>query len=66
MAQTSKPKRLFRSRRERMIAGVCGGLAKYFGIDPTWMRIIFLLFLLLGGCAFLVYLVMWVVVPLER
>lgn len=57
-------RRLYRSRRDRMIAGVCGGLADYFGVDPTWVRLIFIIFLLLGGSAFLVYLVMWLVVPL--
>ena len=63
--QKEKPyKRLYRSRRERMIAGVCGGLADYFDMDPTWVRIIFIVFLLLGGSAFLVYLIMWLVVPL--
>ena len=67
MTKLSKPhKRLYRSLKDRMIAGVCGGLANYFEIDPTWMRLIFILFLLLGGSAFLVYLVMWVVVPLEK
>lgn len=59
------PKRLRRSRRERMIAGVCGGLANYFNIDPTWMRLIFIIFLFLGGSAILVYLIMWLVVPLD-
>jgi len=63
--QLKASKRLYRSRRERMIAGVCGGLADYFGIDPTWMRLIFIIFLLLGGSAFLVYIIMWLVVPLE-
>jgi phage shock protein C len=66
MKKISKPqKRLYRSRKEKIIAGVCGGLAEYFGIDPTWMRLIFVLFLLLGGSAFLVYVVMWLIVPLE-
>ena len=65
MKPLQKPyRRLYRSRRERMIAGVCGGLAEYFDMDPTWVRIIFILFLLAGGSAFLVYLVMWLVVPL--
>ena len=63
----TKPyKRLYRSRRNRMIAGVCGGLAEYFSIDPTLVRLLFILFLLLGGSALLAYLIMWVVVPLER
>ena len=48
-----------------MVAGVCGGLANYFGIDPTWMRLIFIVFILMGGSALLVYLIMWAIVPLE-
>jgi phage shock protein C len=67
VAKKSKPhKKLYRSRKERMIAGVCGGLADYFGMDPTWVRIIFLVLLLLGGSPLLVYLIMWVIVPLKR
>ncbi len=57
-------KRLYRSRKNRMIAGVCGGIAEYFNMDPTWVRLLFLLFFFLGGSALLVYLVMWLVVPL--
>ena len=48
-----------------MIAGVCGGLATYFGMDSTWVRLLFILFLLMGGLALLVYLIMWAVVPVE-
>lgn len=67
MAKNSKShKRLYRSSKERMIAGICGGLAEYFNMDPTWVRLIFLLCLLLGGSALLVYLIMWIVVPLKR
>jgi len=66
MNQPLKPyKRLYRSRRDRLIAGVCGGLADYFGMDPTWMRLIFIVFLLLGGSALLIYVIMWLVVPVE-
>jgi phage shock protein C len=66
MKRAKSHKKLYRSRKEKMIAGVCGGLGEYFGFDPTWVRLIFLLFLLLGGCAILVYLVMWLIVPLKR
>lgn len=59
-------KKLYRSSREKMIAGVCGGLAIYFNMDPTWMRLIFILFLLMGGSALLIYLIMWAIVPLDR
>lgn len=66
MNDLSKPyKRLWRSRTNRKIAGVCGGLGAYFNVDPIWVRIIFIIFLLLGGSALLVYLLMWVLVPLE-
>lgn len=58
-------KKLYRSRKDRMIAGVCGGLAEHFGIDPTWVRLLFILFMLLGGSALLVYIIMWLIVPLS-
>ena len=58
-------RRLYRSNSDRMIAGVCGGLADFFNIDPTVMRIIFVIFLLLGGNGLLIYLVLWLIVPLE-
>lgn len=58
-------RRLYRSNSDRMIAGVCGGLADFFNIDPSVMRIIFVLFLLLGGNGLLIYLVLWLIVPLE-
>jgi phage shock protein C len=62
---TKRTRRLYRSRRERMIAGVCGGLAEYFAIDPTFVRLLFVICVLLGGSAILAYLVLWLVVPLE-
>jgi phage shock protein C len=58
-------KRLFRSRSERKIAGVCGGLAYYFRVDPFLIRLIFILFFLAGGAALIIYLAMWLIVPLE-
>ncbi len=57
--------RLYRSRTDRMIGGVCGGLGKYLNIDPTIVRLIFVLALLLGGHGLLVYLVLLLVVPEE-
>lgn len=64
MDQLSQPKTLYRSRRQRMIAGVCGGLAEYFNTDPTWIRLLFILLFFVGGSALLIYLIMWIVVPL--
>ncbi len=60
-----EPRKLYRSRSESMIAGVCGGLAKYFSMDPTIMRLIFVLLFFLGGNGLLIYLILWIVVPLE-
>ena len=61
---TTETKRLTRSRNERMIGGVCGGLAEYFGVDPTLVRLVFVVGSLLGaGSLILAYLIMWVVVP---
>ena len=58
--------RLYRSSADRMIAGVCGGLGKYFSVDPTLVRLVFLLLLILGGSGFLLYLILWIVVPDEQ
>ncbi len=66
MDDTNIPyKKLWRSRLNRKIAGVCGGLGDYFEIDPLWIRLIFVVFFLAGGSAFIVYVIMWLLVPLE-
>jgi phage shock protein C len=57
-------KRLYRSKTDRKIGGVCGGLAEYFNIDPTIVRIIFVILLLPGGLpGFIPYIILWIVVP---
>ena len=58
--------KLFRSNSDRMIAGVCGGLGKYFSVDSTIVRLVFLLLLIFGGAGFLLYLILWIVVPDEQ
>lgn len=58
-------KRLYRSKDDRMIAGVCAGLAEYINIDPTVIRLLFVLGLIAGGATFMAYLVMMMVVPEE-
>ena len=59
-------KKLYRSRTDKMVAGVCGGLGKYLGIDPTLIRLVFALLVLFGiGSGLLIYLVMMIVMPLE-
>lgn len=57
-------KRLYRSTTDRKIAGVCGGIAEYFNIDPVIIRIIALILLLPGGLpGFLPYIILWILVP---
>lgn len=63
MADDSR--KLYRSRDKRMIAGVCGGLSEYIGVDPTIVRLLFALGLFLGTLTFWVYLVMMLVIPEE-
>lgn len=58
-------KRLYRSRRDRMIGGVCGGLAEYLDTDPTIIRLALALSILLGGAGILAYLIMWIIIPEE-
>jgi len=58
-------KRLYRSRTDRWFAGVCGGLGHYFGIDPTVVRALFVLFGLVVGGGILAYLLLWLIIPLE-
>ncbi len=61
---TTEARVLRRSRRDRMVAGVCGGLGEFFGLNPLWFRIAFLISLLPGGVpGLLLYLVMWLTMP---
>lgn len=55
--------RLYRSETNRILGGVCGGLAEYFNVDPTIIRIIFVLMAIFGGSGLLVYFILWLVIP---
>jgi phage shock protein C len=57
---------LRRSRDDRVIAGLCGGLGRYFGIDPVILRLVFVVLLLAGGSGILLYVVGWIAIPEER
>jgi phage shock protein PspC (stress-responsive transcriptional regulator) len=57
-------KRLMRSSRDKKLGGVCAGLADYFDLDPTIVRVVWLLAIFLGGTGILAYLVLWIVLPL--
>ncbi len=58
-------KRLYRSRKDQHIAGVCGGIAEYLGLDPTIVRLLWVLLALAGGPGVVLYIIMAVVVPEE-
>jgi phage shock protein C len=62
MAQT---RGLYRSRTDRKLAGVCGGLARYFNTDATLIRVLVVLLAVLGGSGLVIYLAMWIIVPEE-
>jgi phage shock protein C len=58
-------KKLTRKRENALIGGVCAGLGDYLGLDPLWIRLFLTIWAVTGGASILVYLVLWVVMPLE-
>lgn len=56
-------KKLHRSQTDKIIAGIAGGLGEYFEVDPTIVRLIFVLITILGGSGVLLYLILWVLIP---
>ena len=61
----TQPKKLRRSLDDKIIAGVCGGLGKYFDVDPLIFRILFVLLTIFGGSGILLYVILWIVIPEE-
>jgi phage shock protein C len=61
-----QPQRLFRSKENKIIAGVCGGIAEYFKIDPVIIRLIWVLLVLGYGFGILAYLIAWLIIPLRK
>lgn len=59
------PSRLYRSRSQKMLAGVCGGLGEYFDVDPVLIRLLFVVTSFISGVGILAYIVLWIVVPFE-
>jgi phage shock protein C len=63
---TPDVRKLYRSRSDRKVAGVCGGMASYFNVDPTLVRILMVATTILGaGAGALIYLAAWIIVPEE-
>ncbi len=58
-------RKLQRSTSNKMIAGVCAGIANYFNLDPTIIRILYVLMVFFAGFGILLYLILWLVIPSE-
>jgi phage shock protein C len=61
---TGGPKRLMRSSTDKKLGGVCAGLAQYFDMDTTLVRVLWLLVVLFGGTGILLYVILWIALPL--
>jgi phage shock protein C len=62
--QTGGKRRIMRSSTDKKIAGVCAGLADYFDLDPTIVRVLWFLAVFFAGTGFLAYIILWIVLPL--
>jgi len=62
----SRKKRLYRSKKDRIIGGVCGGIANNLNTDPTIIRLIWVFGTLLWGLGLIAYLIFWIIIPEER
>lgn len=70
MLETSESQRtgehlLRRSKSDRVLGGVCGGMGRYFGVDPIWLRIAFVALVIGGGSGFVLYVIAWILIPEE-
>ncbi|MDY5022573.1 MAG: PspC domain-containing protein [Blautia sp.] len=58
-------KRLYKSNNEKVLVGVCGGIADYFDIDPTLVRLLWVILLMMGGSGILAYIIAAIIIPNE-
>ncbi len=63
ITMAEKFKRLYRSKTEKMLGGVCGGIAEYFNVDPVLVRLLWVLFTLAWGAGLILYMIAWIIVP---
>lgn len=64
--RSSRSRRLYRDIEGKSIGGVCSGIGYYFGFDPTWLRIAFLITIFFGGLGFYLYIILWIILPPAR
>ncbi|HPQ89954.1 PspC domain-containing protein [Candidatus Mcinerneyibacteriota bacterium] len=62
----SEYKKIFRSNKNKMIGGVCGGLGEYFSVDPNIIRILCVVSVFFGGAGILAYIIAWIIIPPEK
>jgi phage shock protein C len=58
-----EPKKLYKSNTNKMISGVCGGIAEYINLDPTIVRLLWVLFCFMGGAGILAYIIAAIIIP---
>ena len=56
-------KKIYRSKKDSIIGGVCGGIAEYFGIDSTLVRLLAILIVFIGGAGIIAYIIAWIIIP---
>lgn len=66
MSKNKNIKRLYRSKKNRIIAGVCGGIGEYFNVDPTIIRLLWVILTLMGGAGILAYIIAWIIIPEQK
>ena len=66
MKEDKNIRKLYRSKKNRVIAGVCGGIGEYFNVDPTLIRVVWVLFALAFGSGILVYIIAWIIIPEKK
>jgi len=62
-SSTETRKRLYRDSDNKVLGGVCSGIGAYFNIDPVWIRVAFVISLFIGGSGFLIYIILWIIIP---
>lgn len=65
MGTDQGPRRIYRSRRDRILGGVAGGVAAYLGVDPVLVRLAFVALTLAAGFGVMLYIVAWIIIPQE-
>ena len=60
-----EPKKLYRTRANKVLAGVCSGVGVYFNIDPVIVRLLWVIFTFAGGAGLLAYIIAWIIIPEE-